>query len=109
MCRNITAIMRVFSTGACTSQLRDRSSADGSAILAGRGGDDANRGHDRITRDEHGSFSVVPRGTPPDRLLDLRYDALPVATPDLVIGFGNAVRDVWPVGYWPLSGEQLIR
>ena len=58
-----------------------RADADGPAILAGRGGDDAHRHPHRVARDEQRALGVVRRGVGADGLPDLRHDALPVAAP----------------------------
>ena len=57
-----------------------RPDADGSAVLAGRRGDDAHRHHDRLARDQQRALGVVRRGAGADGVSDLRHDALPVAT-----------------------------
>ena len=67
--------------GAGAAQLRARPDADGPAVLAGRGGDDAHRHADRGARDEQRALGVVRRRAGADGLPDLRHDAVPVAAP----------------------------
>jgi hypothetical protein len=65
--------------GTGAAKLRSRADADGSAILAGRGGDDSHRHPDRIPGHKQRALGVVRRGLVADGLSDLRHDALPVA------------------------------
>ena len=54
--------------------------ADGSAIVARRGGDDALRDAHRLARDQQRTIGVVRRRAPADGLPDLRDDAVPLAS-----------------------------
>ena len=66
------------------AELFHRADADGPAILAGRGGDDAHRHPHRVARHEQRALGVVRRRAGADGLSDLRHDALPVAAPSAV-------------------------
>ena len=66
--------------GARAAQLCDRPDADGSAIVARRGDDDAHRDAHRLARDQQRTIRMVRRRARPDGLPDLRDDAVPPAT-----------------------------
>ena len=61
-----------------------RPDADGPAILAGRGGDDAHRHAHRVARDQQRAIGVVRRRAGADGLSHLRHDALSVAAASAV-------------------------
>jgi Ca2+/H+ antiporter len=73
-------------SGAGTAQLRDRPGADEPTVLAGRGGNDAHRHHDRVLGDQQRALGVVCRSAGTDGVPDFRHDGLPVAAPVTVTG-----------------------
>ena len=77
--RQRVADRAVRGAGAGAAQLRDRPDADGPAVLAGRGGDDAHRHAHRVAGHQQRALGLVRRRAGADGLSDLRHDAVPAA------------------------------
>ncbi len=74
---------------------RNTTDADGTAILAGRGGDDFHRYPYRIPRHKQRAIRVVRRGIPADGLFDIRHDTLSVAAPNpMKVWHGSKMADL---------------
>src|SRR5262249_13364143 len=84
--------------GARAAQLRHRSGADGSAILAGRRAINAHRHRLRLARDQQRPLGVVRRRARADGLPDFRPDALFAATWPLSV---STKRSMKPEICWP--------